>query len=90
MQEWVECINRKLMQIGAREQQRGWGGWWAVTQALMMPRDLQHSYKDSTRPPPCSEQDGATEGCSAVWNQSNKLLLRSGRDFSVFSKNTTD
>lgn len=47
-----------------------------------MPGDLQHSYKDSTRPPPCSTQDGATEGSSAVWKQSNKLLLQSGRDFS--------
>lgn len=48
------------------------------TQALIVPGDLQHSYKDSTRPPPCSTQDEVTEGCSAVWDHSNKLLPQSG------------
>ncbi|KAK5858388.1 hypothetical protein PBY51_002532 [Eleginops maclovinus] len=50
----------------------------AVTQALIVPGDLRHRYKDSTRPPPCSTPDGATEGCSAVWDHSNKLLPQSG------------
>ncbi len=68
-----ECINRICMQIKARERQHG-----VVTQAMKLPGDLQHRYKDSTRPPPCSTQDGATEGCSAVWDHSNKLLPQSG------------
>lgn len=42
------------------------------------------SYKDSTRPPPYSTQDEATEGCSAVWDHSNKLLPQSGPDEAFF------
>lgn len=57
-------------------------GGGAVTQTLTTPGDLQHSYKDSTRPPPRSTQDGATEGSSAAWKPSHKLLLQSGREFS--------
>ena len=58
---------------------RGRGkGSAAVTQELILPGELQQSYKDSTRPPPCSTQDEATEGCSAVWGRSNKLLPQSG------------
>lgn len=41
-------------------------------------------YKDSTRPPPYSTQDEATEGCSAVWDHSNKLLPQSGPDEAFF------
>lgn len=66
------------IQIGMRKKQQGEEVGGLVTQALIMPGELQQSHKDCTRPPPCSNQDIATEGCSAVWGRSNKLLPQSG------------
>ncbi|KAK5887414.1 hypothetical protein CesoFtcFv8_016018 [Champsocephalus esox] len=51
---------------------------WGCRSVLMVPGDLQHRYKDSTRPPTLQHPAGATEGCSAVWDPSNKLLPQSG------------
>lgn len=83
-QEWAERINRGTH---ANVRRGGTAGGGAVTQALVTPAGLQHGSKDRTRPPPCSTQDGATEGCSAVWNQPNKLLLQPGREISQRSQN---